>query len=72
MSDEYNYQLLSRMKSDCDYFLGNGNRNTKHLWSLEIITHINKMKSIWKSLNEKPEWCTWEDILEYERKMKNI
>ena len=68
--DKFNYQMLDRMKSDCEYFLGNGNRNPKHLWALEVDGQINAMKCTWKLLKEKPEWCTWEDILEYERKMK--
>ena len=67
----FNYQMLSRMKSDCEYFLGAGNRNIKNLWALGIDEQITAMKATWKLLEEKPEWCTWEDILEYERKMKS-
>lgn len=75
MTDEmtdtsFNYQMLDRMISDCDYFLGNGNRNPRHLWAITVDDQIRAMKSVWLKLKEKPEWCTWEDILEYERKMK--
>ena len=69
--EKFNYQMLDRMKSDCEYFLGAGNRNPKHLWALEVDGQINAMKCSWVNLKEKPEWCTWEDILEYERKMKS-
>jgi hypothetical protein len=69
--EKFNYQMLARMKSDCEYFLGAGNRNPKHLWALEVDEQITAMKATWKLLEEKPEWCTWEDILEYERKMKS-
>ena len=69
--EKFNYQMLSRMKSDCEYFLGAGNRNIKNLWALGIDEQITAMKATWKLLEEKPEWCTWEDILEYERKMKS-
>ena len=27
------YQMLDRMKQDCEYFLGHGNRVTKYLWA---------------------------------------
>ena len=71
MSEEtFNYQMLSRMKSDCEYFLGAGNRSTKHLWAKNVDAQINAMKCTWQNLKEKPEWCTWQNILDYERKMK--
>lgn len=31
LSNEDCYKFLGRMKADCDYFLGNGNRAEKHL-----------------------------------------
>lgn len=27
------YQMLDRMRQDCEYFLGCGNRVTKYLWA---------------------------------------
>jgi hypothetical protein len=69
--DSFNYQMLDRLISDCKYFLGNGNRYEKYLWALNVDGQINAMKATWNLLPVKPEWCTWEDILEYERKMKN-
>lgn len=68
--EKFNYQMLGRLKSDCDYFLGAGGRHTKFLWALDVDAQINAMKCSWTNLKEKPEWLTWEDILEYERKMK--
>ncbi len=69
--DKFKYQLLSRMQQDCDYYLGNGNRNAKHLWSQNPTEQIETMKAIWNSfpLNEKPEWLTFEEILKYEQEM---
>lgn len=63
-SDEsYPYMLLDRMRSDCEYFLGNGNRHPKHLWATEgAEAHIQYMKYIWEYLPEKPEWLTMEEI----------
>lgn len=69
---EYNYMLLDRLRSDCEYFLGNGNRNEKHLWAGSVDAQINEMKKIWNSLKEKPEWITIEDINNYEKKMKEL
>jgi len=34
----FKYQLLGRMKQDCEYFLGNGARNIKHLWADNVAT----------------------------------
>lgn len=67
----FQYQLLGRMKSDCDYYLGYGNRNLSRLWANNETEHIKTMKSIWLSFSEeeKPEWLTWEQILEYEKEM---
>lgn len=69
--EKFNYQMLSRLQSDCDYYLGNGNRNKKRLRENDIQTHINEMKRIYIFFNDdkKPEWITWNDILDYENKM---
>ena len=68
---EYQYMLLDRLKTDCEYFLGNGNRNEKHLWAGSVDAQIKEMKKIWNSLKEKPEWLTMEDINNYEKLMKD-
>lgn len=68
---KFQYQMLSRLKSDCDYFLGYGNRYEKHLYYKNVMEHIEEMKKLYNSLpdNEKPEWLTWDDILNYEKLM---
>lgn len=68
---KYRYMLLSRDKQDCEYYLGNGNRNPANLCTGDEVTQIEEMKALWNSFSEedKPEWLSWEDILEYERKM---
>lgn len=70
---KYNYMLLSRLKSDCDYFLGHGLRNEKHLWAGSVDRQIAKMRELYNmfSDDEKPEWLTIDQIDEYERKMKS-
>lgn len=69
-SPEFKYQLLDRLKSDCEYFLKAGNRNEKHLWAGNVDDQIAKMKELWNSLEEKPEWISMEDIDNYEKEMK--
>lgn len=68
---KFRYMMLSRMKQDCDYYLGYGNRSVNHLWADNEKEQIENMKALWNSFPEedKPEWLTWEEILEYERRM---
>ncbi len=65
------YAMLSRLKMDCAYFLGYGGRCERHLWAGNVADHIAEMKKLWQGFPDdiKPEWCTWGQILEYERKM---
>lgn len=65
------YQMLSRLKSDCDYYLGFGGRHPKHLWAGSVGDQIAMMRDIWQKLpqDKKPEWLTLEKIDEYERGM---
>lgn len=65
----FNYQLLSRLQQDCEYYLGHGNRSKKHLWALDEAAQIKKMKELYEGLREKPEWISLEEIERYERSM---
>jgi hypothetical protein len=69
--DKFRYMMLSRLKSDCDYYLGYGNRSSNALWAEDENQQIETMKALHNSFdgNEKPEWLTWEQILDYERQM---
>ena len=72
MSDSFitfEYRLLGRLKQDCDYYLGAGARNKKHLWALDEALQIKKMKELYEGLPVKPEWLTLEAIKEYEKKI---
>lgn len=64
------YMLLDRLRSDNDYFLGNGGRSEKHLWAGSVDDQIAKMRELWNGLDEKPEWLTEEQIDDYEHRMK--
>ncbi|MBQ9720771.1 MAG: hypothetical protein IJV64_08765, partial [Oscillospiraceae bacterium] len=63
------YRLLSRLRSDCEYYLGAGQRSEKHLWAGSVAAQISKMRELFAQLAEKPEWITAQDIDDYERRM---
>ena len=68
---EFDYMMLSRYKSDCDYFLGYGNGYEGHLYFKEVNEHCNEMKKLYESFadEDKPKWLTAEQIEEYRMKM---
>jgi len=64
-SYEFEYQLLGRLKDDCDYYLGNGNRSAKHLWAGNEIDQIKKMVELWNILPQIPEWLNRNELERY-------
>ena len=68
--DSDDYRLLSRLKDDCDYFLGVGGRAEKHLWAGNVREQIAKMRELYAALPDEPEWLTMEDIDRYAQRMK--
>lgn len=67
--DKHNYMMLSRLQSDCDYFLGNGSGSVRNLYYDTVEEHIAEMKRLWDGLPEKPEWLSYEEIENYEQEM---
>lgn len=69
--DEFRYQMLDRLRADCDYFLSYGNRHNKYLWAGNPAGQIKLMRDIYNSFadDKKPEWLTPAEIDEYERLM---
>lgn len=69
---KFEYMMLSRLEMDCKYFLGNGNKNKRHLRDESITSHIERMKELYNKFpqDKKPEWITLEDIEEYEKEMR--
>ena len=63
------YRLLNRLRADCDYFLGAGQRSEKHLWAGSVHAQIVKMRELYEALPEKPEWLTPEAIDSYAERM---
>ena len=68
---EFNYMMLSRLESDCNYYLGCGNRCEKHLYHGNVSKQIQAMLVLWESFpqDKKPEWLTREDIMAFEKAM---
>jgi hypothetical protein len=71
--NKFKYMLLSRMQSDCNYYLGYGNGCVDHLWASTVERHIAYMKALHNSFaeSEKPQWLTMEEIEKYELEMIN-
>lgn len=63
------YRLLDRLRTDCEYFLGAGQRHEGDLWSGNVYAHIEKMREIYASLPDKPEWLTETQIDSYADRM---
>ena len=63
------YRLLGRLRADCEYFLGAGNRAEKHLWAGSVYAQIVKMRELYDALPQKPEWLTEEAIDDYADRM---
>lgn len=66
----YEYMLLDRLRSDCEYFLGTGETaENNHLCAGNPEAQIEKMQELYDMLPEKPEWLTQEDINQYAQQM---
>lgn len=73
VDNKFNYMMLDRLRSDCEYYLNYGNRSENVLARGSVDAQISEMKRIWNSLPQdgKPNWLSMEDILDYERQMKD-
>ena len=63
------YRLLDRLRADCEYFLGEGQRAEKHLWAGSVEAQIAKMRELYAQLPEKPDWLSTETIDAYAHRM---
>ena len=72
--EKFQYMMISRLKQDCDYYLGNGNHYAGHLWAQNEADQIQEMKTRYNAFadDKKPEWLTWGDILRYGRLMCTV
>lgn len=80
-SFRFQYQMLSRLNDDCIAFFGKTGEEEKdkwdcryhnqhNIWGDTIEGHVKEMKRLWNVFPDdlKPEWCTWDQIMEFERK----
>lgn len=67
---KYRYMLLDRMRQDCEYYL-NGHECVNHSWGKTEEEQIDYMLFIWDLFteNEKPEWLSREQIIEFGKRM---
>ena len=50
--EKFRYMMLSRLQSDCEYFLNYGCGSLRHLRSESINIHITEMKRLWNTFPE--------------------
>ena len=75
--NEFRYRLLSRMQSDCEFYINvempnNCPKEYNHLWANnDPETQIAYMRYLWESFadDDKPEWLTMDKINEYAKRM---
>lgn len=63
--ESFRYQMLDRLRSDCNYYLGYGNRSANALWARgDEAGQILHMVALYQSFpdDKKPEWLTADDI----------
>lgn len=65
----FNYQLLARLRQDCEFYLGFGAGNKKRLWAGDEVSQIKKMRELYEGFDKKPDWISLEDIARYEAAM---
>ncbi|MEG1894666.1 MAG: LPD11 domain-containing protein [Oscillospiraceae bacterium] len=65
--NRFEYMMLDRLRIDCAAHLGVSNRKIE-----DVDAHFAEMKRLWNLFPEKskPEWLTWEQILDYEKKIR--
>ena len=68
---KFRYMLLSRLQSDCEYYLNYSNRNPKRLWAGDEQRQIEYMILLHDSFkeDEKPQWLTMDEIIDYQKRM---
>lgn len=67
------YMLLSRLQSDCKYYINCNGCSKNNLWS-DINTILNEMENILKSFQpeDKPEWLTDPEFEELKKKVREV
>lgn len=65
---KFDYMMLSCMQMGCKYYQSAWSYNNAHFQTAKEM--IESMKEHWNKIPDdlKPEWISWEEILEYEKK----
>ena len=62
--------MLARMVADCEYYLGYGQRQSKHLWTHDPKEQIAVMWELYAQLGEEVDgWCPAERIAHFDMDM---
>lgn len=71
---EFRYQMLGRLKSDCEVYLGDGCGNRERLWTKNVRQQIYYMKALFYSFSGQyvPTWINIGYIKELEAKMIQV
>lgn len=70
-SFQFEYGMLSRMQQDCNVHIstirdGIGNRTISDDMK---ASHFAEMKELWNKVPKKPEWLTWNELVELEKEV---
>lgn len=69
----FKYMMLDRLRQDCDYYLGFGNRQASKLWAKDEAKQIECMELLYNSFVENDEdipiCITLDDIAKYKIRM---
>ena len=67
----FRYQMLDRLRMDCNYYLDRGGKVSNVLWANDEKLHIELMKALYRSFrgSEKPQWISMQEIKGYEKLM---
>lgn len=68
----FRYQMLGRLKADCDNYLGYWCGNKERLWTKNVSRQIYYMKALYYSFSGKdiPKWIDIKQINETEARMR--
>lgn len=68
---KFRYMILDRLRQDCDYYLNRAGKSANVLWAGDEEKQIRNMKAIYDAFkpHEKPEWLTYDDLVNYAHKM---
>lgn len=64
----YRYQLLGRLKNDCEAYIEADYPRVSRLWAQDPADQIEAMRTLWNSFpdGEKPQWLSAQDIDRFE------